>query len=48
MLALAAIASALLIVVGRMNRLQSWGDWVFVAGIVLLVVAGVLYLVARR
>ena len=47
-LALLAVASAILIVVGRMNRQQSWGDWVFIAGVALLVVAGVLYLVARR
>ncbi len=47
-LTLMAIVSAILILVGRLNRLQPWGDWVFIAGIVVLVVAGVLYFVMRR
>jgi hypothetical protein len=45
---LPAAISAILIVVGRVNRDASWGDPVFVAGIVLLVVAGALVLTARR
>ncbi len=47
-LTLMAIVSAILILVGRLNRQQPWGDWVFIAGIVVLVVAGVLYFVMRR
>jgi hypothetical protein len=47
-LTLLAVVSAILIVIGRFNRDLSWGDWVFGAGIAVLVVAGVLFLVARR
>lgn len=47
-LTLMAMVSAILIVVGRVNRDLWWGDWVFVAGIAVLVAAGVLFLVARR
>jgi hypothetical protein len=43
-----AVVSAILILLGRLNREQSWGDWSFVAGIAVLVVAGVLFLLARR
>lgn len=43
-LTLLAVVSAILIVVGRVNRGLWWGDWVFVAGIAVLVVAGALYL----
>ena len=43
-LTLMAVASAILIVVGRVNRDMWWGNWVFVAGIAVLVVAGVLFL----
>ena len=46
-LTLMAVVSAILIVVGRVNKDLWWGDWVFVAGIVVLVVAGVLF-IARR
>ena len=46
-LTLLAVVSAILIVVGRVNRLLWWGDWVFFAGIAVLVVAGLLFL-ARR
>jgi len=47
-LTLMAVASAILILVGRINREASWGDWVFVAGIALLLVAAVLFLFSRR
>ena len=43
-LTLMAVASAILIVVGRVNRDMWWGNWVFVVGIAVLVVAGVLFL----
>ncbi len=46
-LTLLAVVSAILILVGRLNREQPWGDWVFVAGIAVLVVAGALFLVRR-
>ena len=41
---LLAVISAVLILVGRVNHDQWWGNWVFVAGIVVLVVAGAFYL----
>jgi hypothetical protein len=47
-LALLAAASAVLILVGRLNRGLWWGDWVFVAGIVVLVVAGALFVLRSR
>jgi hypothetical protein len=47
-LTLMAVVSAILIVVGRVNRDLWWGDGVFVAGIVVLVVAGVLFLLSTR
>jgi hypothetical protein len=37
---LLAVVSAVLIVVGRINKDMWWGNWVFVGGIVVLVVAG--------
>ncbi len=43
-----AVVSAILILVGRINRPLWWGDWVFVAGIAVLVVAGLLYVLSRR
>jgi hypothetical protein len=43
-----AVVSAILIVVGRVNRDLWWGDWVFVAGIAVLVVAGALFLRSTR
>ncbi len=43
-----AVVSAILIVLGRINRLQWWGTWVFVAGIGVLVLAGLLFLVTQR
>jgi len=47
-LTLLAGVSAILILVGRINREASWGDPVFFAGIAVLVIAAVLFLVARR
>ena len=43
-LTLMAVVSALLILVGRVNHDQWWGNWAFVAGIAVLVVAGALFL----
>jgi hypothetical protein len=47
-LTLMAVLSAVLILVGRINKDMWWGDWAFVAGIVVLVVAGALFLVSQR
>ena len=47
-LTLMAVVSAVLIVVGRVNRYLWWGDGVFVAGIAVLVVAGALFLLSTR
>ena len=47
-LTLMAVVSAILILVGRVNRDLWWGDWAFVAGIVVLVVAGALFLLSTR
>ena len=47
-LTLLALVSAILIVVGRVNKDMWWGNWVFVAGIAVLVVAGALFLLATR
>jgi len=46
-LTLLAVVSAIFIVVGRVNRDLWWGDWVFVAGIAVLVVAGALFVLRR-
>ena len=46
-LTLMAVVSAILIVVGRINKDIRWGNWVFVAGIVVLVVAGAVALLTR-
>lgn len=43
-LTLLAFVSAILILVGRVNRQLSWGDPFFYAGIALIVVAGALFL----
>ena len=45
-----AIVSAVLLLVGAVNKGTAWGPWAFVAGIAVLVVAGVLnvYLDRRR
>jgi type IV secretory pathway VirB2 component (pilin) len=45
---LLAVVSAVMILVSRLNRHQSWGDALFVAGIVVLVVAAALFLLRRR
>jgi hypothetical protein len=47
-LTLLAVVSAILILVGRVNHDQWWGNWVFVAGIAVLVVAGALFLLLTR
>ena len=47
-LTLMAVVSAILIVVGRINKDMWWGDWVFVAGIAVLAVAGALFLLRAR
>ena len=47
-LTLLAVVSAILILVGLVNRLVWWGNWAFVAGIVLIVIAGALFLVSER
>jgi len=46
-LTLLAIASAILILIGRINRDTAWGDPVFVAGIAVLVIAGALFVFRR-
>ncbi len=46
-LTLMAVASAVLILVGRVNRDLWWGDWAFFAGIAVLVIAGALFLLRR-
>ena len=43
-LTLLAVVSAILILVGRLNRALWWGDWAFFGGIAVLVVAGALFL----
>ena len=47
-LTLMAVVSAILIVVGRVNRDLWWGTWVFVAGIAVVVVAGALFLLSTK
>lgn len=47
-LTLLAVVSAILILVGRVNRDLWWGDWAFFAGIAVLVVAGALFLFSTR
>jgi hypothetical protein len=47
-LTLMAALSAILILVGRINRNLWWGDWAFVAGIALLVIAGALFVLLTR
>ena len=47
-LTLMAVISAILIVVGRVNRELWWGDWAFFAGIAVLLVAGALFLLRRN
>jgi hypothetical protein len=47
-LTLMAVISAILILFGRINKDQSWGNWVFVAGIAVLVVAGALFVLSTQ
>ena len=47
-LTLLAVVSAILIVVGRVNRDLWWGDWIFAAGIAVLVVAGALFVLLTK
>jgi hypothetical protein len=47
-LTLLAVVSAVLIVVGRVNKDLWWGEWVFVAGIAVLVVAGAMFMLESR
>lgn len=47
-LTLLAVVSAILILVGRVNHDHWWGNWVFVAGIAVLVVAGALFVLPTR
>jgi hypothetical protein len=47
-LTLMAVVSAILIVIGRVNNDIWWGDWVFVAGIAVLVIAGALFLLPTK
>jgi hypothetical protein len=47
-LTLMAVVSAILILVGRINKDAWWGTGVFVAGIALIVVAGALFLLTSR
>ena len=45
---LLAVISAILILVGRLNHTQSWGDPVFIAGIAVLLLAAILFNRNRR
>ena len=47
-LTLMAVVSAILILVGRVNRDLWWGNWVFVAGIAVLVIAGALFVLRTK
>jgi len=47
-LTLMAVVSAILIVVGRINKGIWWGDWVLIAGIAVLVIAGALFVLSTR
>ena len=47
-LTLMAVVSAILILVGRVNRDMWWGTWVFVAGIAVLAIAGALFLLLTK
>ena len=47
-LTLMAVVSAILILVGRVNRDLWWGDWAFFAGFAVLVVAGALFLLRKE
>ena len=45
---LLAVVSAILILLGRVNRDLWWGNWIAVAGFAVLVLAGALVLRTRR
>jgi hypothetical protein len=47
-LTLMAVISAVLILVGRINRELWWGDWAFFAGIAVLVLAALLFVLLPR
>ena len=47
-LTLMAVVSAILILVGRVNRDMWWGNGAFVAGIAVLVAAGALFLLLTK
>ncbi len=47
-LTLMAVVSAILIVVGRVNRDMWWGNWVFAAGIAVVAVGGALFLLSTK
>ena len=47
-LTLMAVVSAILILVGRVNRDMWWGNGAFVAGIAVLVAAGALFLLSTK
>ncbi len=47
-LTLLAVVSAILILVGRLNRDLWWGNWAFFGGIAVLVIAGALFLIESR
>ena len=47
-LTLLAVVSAILILVGRVNKDIWWGNWVFGAGIAALVIAGALFVLLTR
>lgn len=47
-LTLMAVVSAVLILVGRLNKDIWWGNWVLIAGIALIVVAGALFVFLTR
>jgi hypothetical protein len=44
---LLAVVSAILIVVGRVNKDMWWGNWVLIAGFAVLVVAALIFLAKR-
>ena len=47
-LTLMAVVSAILILVGRINKDIWWGNWALVAGIAVLVVAGALFVLLTK
>ena len=47
-LTLMAVVSAILILVGRVNKDMWWGSWALVGGIALLVVAGALFVLQTK